>query len=379
MTLADFLNYLPQTYSGIAAGRGSAPNELNPEFGQRTENSFPSFNFVLGASDAPPGQTGVSGVSLRGLGSGSTLVLIDGRRAAKSGSGNRSTSSQQGFVDLNTIPLGMIDHIEVITDGASAIYGADAVAGVINVVLKRNWQGNELSSSYRASAHGGGRERQVTLTTGFAAGKLSGSVAVDYYDRGELKASDRSFSKNQDHRGVIATYDANGKSGLWPRPAAPLGLPGSRAGAHRHPEWHHRSRGQPDPLRRDQSRRDRHAHAVLVHRRLSRPDQRRLLHPARQHRAVPRPDPQIRTLRRDREFHLQDQRSGRGLRYLQLQRHPRPLQHAARRDLGLHVQRFWQFRLDRARRLQSLRPGHRGGPGRLRVRLRMAEDPHQGA
>ncbi|SDS05149.1 TonB-dependent receptor [Opitutus sp. GAS368] len=210
MTLADFLNYLPQTYSGIAAGRGSAPNELNPEFGQRTENSFPSFNFVLGASDAPPGQTGVSGVSLRGLGSGSTLVLIDGRRAAKSGSGNRSTSSQQGFVDLNTIPLGMIDHIEVITDGASAIYGADAVAGVINVVLKRNWQGNELSSSYRASAHGGGRERQVTLTTGFAAGKLSGSVAVDYYDRGELKASDRSFSKNQDHRGVIATYDANG-------------------------------------------------------------------------------------------------------------------------------------------------------------------------
>ncbi|MDB6114383.1 MAG: TonB-dependent receptor, partial [Lacunisphaera sp.] len=164
MTLADFLNYLPQTYSGIAAGRGSAPNELNPEFGQRTENSFPLTNFILGAADAPPGQTGVSGVSLRGLGSGSTLVLVDGRRAAQSGSGNRSTVSQQGFVDLNTIPFGMIDHVEVITDGASAIYGADAVAGVINIVLKKNWQGNELSGSYKASEHGGGRERQATLT-----------------------------------------------------------------------------------------------------------------------------------------------------------------------------------------------------------------------
>ncbi|MBI2497702.1 MAG: TonB-dependent receptor plug domain-containing protein [Opitutae bacterium] len=210
MNLADFLNYLPQTYSGIAAGRGSAPNELNPEFGQRTENSFPAFNFVLGASDAPPGQTGVSGVSLRGLGSGSTLVLVDGRRAAQSGSGNRSTVSQQGFVDLNTIPFGMIDHVEVITDGASAIYGADAVAGVINIVLKKNWRGNELSGSYKGSYHGGGRERQVSLTSGFVAGNLRGTVAIDYYDRGALKASDRSFSKNQDHSGVIAAIDASG-------------------------------------------------------------------------------------------------------------------------------------------------------------------------
>lgn len=210
MTLADFLNYLPQNYAGISAGRGSAPNELNPDFGQRTETSFPSFNFVLGASAANPSQTGVSGVSLRGLGSGSTLVLVDGRRAAQSGARNSATDSGQGFVDLNTIPFGMIERIEIITDGASAIYGADAVAGVINIVLKKNWVGNELSGSFKGAFDGGGRERLLTATTGFVRGKLRGSASISYYDRADLKASQRSFSRNQDHRHIIVGTDANG-------------------------------------------------------------------------------------------------------------------------------------------------------------------------
>jgi iron complex outermembrane receptor protein len=211
MTLSDFLNQIPQTYAGIASGRGSAPNELNPEFGQRTETSNPAFNLVLGSSAAPPGQTGVSGVSLRGLGSGSTLVLVDGRRAAQSGNGNRSTDTRQGFVDLNTIPLGMVDRIEVITDGASAIYGADAVAGVINIILKKNFTGTELSGGYKVSQHGGGAERNVSVISGFSYGKLSGSVAIEYYDREDLKASQRSFSKNQNHTGIQAgTLTATG-------------------------------------------------------------------------------------------------------------------------------------------------------------------------
>ena len=209
-TVADFINQLPQAYSGVAAGRASAPNELNPEFGQRTESSFPFFNYILGAADAPPGQTGVSGVSLRGLGAGSTLVLIDGRRVAQSGAGNRSTDTGQGFVDLNTIPLGMIERIELITDGASAIYGADAIAGVINIVLKKDWVGNELSLSYKGAEHGGGRERATSLISGFSSGKLRGTVGISYFDRSDLKASQRAFSRNQDHSAVIAGYNADG-------------------------------------------------------------------------------------------------------------------------------------------------------------------------
>lgn len=204
MNLADFLNFLPQNYAGISSGRGSTPNELNPEFGQRTETLSPAFNFVLGASSAPPGQTGVSGISLRGLGAGSTLVLVDGRRMVQSGAGNRSSDSRQGFVDLNGIPLGMVERVEVITDGASAIYGADAVAGVVNIILKKNWTGSELTGGYKGAFHGGGHERNATLTTGFSRGKLSGVVSVDYYSRADLKASQRSFSKNQDHRSITA-------------------------------------------------------------------------------------------------------------------------------------------------------------------------------
>lgn len=227
MTLADFMSRLPQNYSGIASGRSSSPNELNPDFGQRTETTSPPFNFVLGSADSPPAQTGVSGVNLRGLGSGSTLVLIDGRRAIQSGSGNRGTDTRQGFVDLNTIPLSMIERIEVITDGASAIYGADAVAGVINIILKKDYTGTELNFSYKASEHGGGRERSASIFSGFSYGKLTGSVSLEYFDRQNLKASDRSFSKNQNHSGrQVATITATGapKNGIdfrlnWGYPA----------------------------------------------------------------------------------------------------------------------------------------------------------------
>lgn len=206
MTLADFLNFLPQNYSGISSGRGSTPNELNPEFGQRTESTLPATNFITGASAAPPGQTGVNGVSVRGLGAGSTLVLVDGRRMIKSGTGNRSSDSRQGFVDLNGIPLGMIERIEVLPDGASAIYGADAVGGVVNIILKKNWNGAELSGAYRGAFHGGGTERSATITTGFRQGKWDGFLSIDYYSRADLKASQRAFSKNQDHTGVAAGY-----------------------------------------------------------------------------------------------------------------------------------------------------------------------------
>jgi outer membrane receptor protein involved in Fe transport len=202
MTLSDFLSRIPQVYSGIASGRSSAPDEFNPDFGQRTETTSAPFNLVLGASDAPIAQSGVSGVSLRGLGAGSTLVLVDGRRVAKSGNGNRGSDTRQGFVDLNTISLGMIDHIEVSTDGASAIYGADAVAGVINIILKKDYRGAELSGAYKASQHGGGEEGNVSLTAGFVRGKLSGTLTLDYFERQNLDASQRSFSKNQDHTGI---------------------------------------------------------------------------------------------------------------------------------------------------------------------------------
>ena len=213
LNLADFLRSLPQTYGGVGAGRNSAPNDLNMAAGQRNEGLLP---LVPGVGGSPilgnnaPVQSGVSGVSLRGLGSGSTLVLVDGRRVAQSGNSNRGSQTGQGFVDLNTIPLGLVERIEVITDGASAIYGADAVAGVINIVLKKNWTGIEISGATKFTENGGARERQGTVVVGFAKGKLRGTAAVDFYDRDPLRASQRDFSKNMDFRSRLIGYNAAG-------------------------------------------------------------------------------------------------------------------------------------------------------------------------
>jgi iron complex outermembrane receptor protein len=211
LTVADFLGKLPQTYGGISAGRGSAPSELNLEFGQRSDGGVPPTG-PFGSSPLlqPLSQTGVSGVSLRSLGSGSTLVLVDGRRVTQSGNGNRASVSRQGFVDLNTIPLGLVERIEIITDGASAVYGADAVAGVINVVLRKNWTGTELSSTVKFTEHGGAHERQATLTTGFTTRSLRALLALEYYDRSTLFASQRDFAANMDHRSRLVGHDVTG-------------------------------------------------------------------------------------------------------------------------------------------------------------------------
>ena len=210
LTLSDFLATVPQTYGGISVGRNSSPNDLNLTFGQRSETTVPlAPNPGSSPTATAPGQTGVSGVGLRSLGAGSTLVLVDGQRMVQSPSGNRDTASGQGFVDINLIPLGLIDHIEIITDGASAIYGSDAVAGVINIVLKKNWSGAELSTSVKTTQHGGGNEMQSTLVVGFSGlkGKLHGTVAVNYYDRDSMLASQRSFSSNPNHSAIIKGYN----------------------------------------------------------------------------------------------------------------------------------------------------------------------------
>ena len=213
MNLADFMRTVPQTYNGVGAGRNSTPDDLNISAGQRTESLIPlppaaGVSPVL--STNAPVQTGSSGVSLRGLGAGSTLVLVDGRRVAQSGERNRGSNSGQGFVDLNTIPLGLVERVEIITDGASAIYGGDAVAGVINIVLKKSWVGTEVNGSVKFTEHGGARERQTTVTTGVAGlgGRFHGTLAVNYYDRDPLLASQRSFSKNPDFRTFIQGYNA---------------------------------------------------------------------------------------------------------------------------------------------------------------------------
>ncbi|MES2106074.1 MAG: TonB-dependent receptor [Pseudomonadota bacterium] len=114
-----------------------------------------------------------SGVSLRGLSVNSTLVLINGRRTAPYGFNDDGARS---FVDLNSIPLDAVDRIEVLKDGASAIYGSDAIAGVVNVILRQNYQGKSISASTGTSGHGDGTMASASATVGF------GDLSKDRYN-----------------------------------------------------------------------------------------------------------------------------------------------------------------------------------------------------
>lgn len=116
---------------------------------------------------------GISSVSLRGLTSIRTLVLLNGRRIAPYGIGFTGDSVS---VDVNSIPLAAIERIEVLKDGASAVYGSDAVAGVINFILRRDFTGGEISANYGDTSDGGASVQRVAATWG------TGNLQKDRYN-----------------------------------------------------------------------------------------------------------------------------------------------------------------------------------------------------
>ena len=136
---------------------------------------------------------GGSSVSLRGLGADSTLILVNGRRVSVSPFANNIDTA---FVDINNIPLAAIKRVDILKDGASATYGSDAVAGVINIVLRDDIEGAELSAKIGDTADGGGEEKNISLVWGNSTEKSSHTFALDYFDREEILYADRDYSKS---------------------------------------------------------------------------------------------------------------------------------------------------------------------------------------
>jgi iron complex outermembrane receptor protein len=138
--------------------------------------------------------------SLRGLLPKETLVLIDGKRAAiVGGGGNNSGGPGTAGVDINLIPFPMIDHIDILKDGASAIYGSDAVAGVINIFLKHKFRGLEIGGSAgnaNLGASNDAREMEGWLIAGTGDDKSDIVVIADFYDRAAIYSRDRFLSSN---------------------------------------------------------------------------------------------------------------------------------------------------------------------------------------
>uniref|UniRef100_A0A486XR63 TonB-dependent receptor Outer membrane receptor for ferrienterochelin and colicins n=1 Tax=Rheinheimera sp. BAL341 TaxID=1708203 RepID=A0A486XR63_9GAMM len=142
------------------------------------------------STSTPAGQ---AAASLRGLGPAATLTLINGRRVAASS----FASGTQNFVDINSIPLAAIERVEVLATGASAIYGADAVAGVINYILKKDYQGAELNASYgnsTASSDEAKYNLNLVFGTELAGGNLT--LFADHFDRNGFMAKDRDATRS---------------------------------------------------------------------------------------------------------------------------------------------------------------------------------------
>ncbi|WP_229459397.1 TonB-dependent receptor [Massilia cavernae] len=128
---------------------------------------------------------GTTQVNLRGLGIDRTLVLLNGRRVVAGGTGANSS------VDLNMIPVAMIERVEVLKDGASAIYGADAVAGVVNIITKKAINGVEMSARYGKTERGDGEEKAADMVWGTRSDRGSLMASLNYSESGEVNLASR--------------------------------------------------------------------------------------------------------------------------------------------------------------------------------------------
>jgi iron complex outermembrane recepter protein len=169
-----------------------------------------SFNETFTNSFSP----GSSGISLRGLGQKATLVLINGRRMANYGF---AQNLQDTFVDLNSIPNSAVERVEILRDGSSAIYGADAVAGVVNIILRKDYKGLELSASGGTRYEKGMNEYRASLTGGIgdlARDRYNILGVVDYYHRDLLTRSETSWLRSGDNTqfpaGTLAGFVSGG-------------------------------------------------------------------------------------------------------------------------------------------------------------------------
>ncbi len=165
---------------------------------------------------------GAQQVDLRGLGPNKTLVLINGRRVADFPLPLRGRSN---FTDIGNIPLSMVERVEVLTGSASAVYGSDAMAGVINFILKKSADGTTVDYQYGDTERGGGRSHQLSLTTGVSRGDFNALFGIELRDKDPLWAYQRKIqdsrednpdAEEREPREIFLRYDDYGLVNLDP-------------------------------------------------------------------------------------------------------------------------------------------------------------------
>lgn len=169
----------------------------------RTISAIDAAGITVSANNAGASTGGLSTASLRGLGSTRTLILVNGRRVAPYGSVGDAVS-----VDVNSIPIVAIERVEVLKEGASAVYGSDAIAGVINFILRREYQGASVSAEYGQTMSGGGKQYNVAGSYGFGSldkDRFNVSILATYQKTDAIYGADRSYAKS----GISVSPDPN--------------------------------------------------------------------------------------------------------------------------------------------------------------------------
>jgi len=193
--ISDSPPFVPETIFNREAIERSGSRSLGDFFQTLPQNGGPTFTENQNDSLAAGG----AAVALRGLGPDATLVLINGRRVAPYPFAQNGITA---FVDLNSIPLAAIQQIDILRDGASAIYGTDAIAGVVNVRFLERFDGSLLTIGYGNTTDTDTSEYRASLITGFT-NEASGTelvVVADYFKREALLQVDRFFSRSIDQR-----------------------------------------------------------------------------------------------------------------------------------------------------------------------------------
>lgn len=191
----------PAPVSAISAAELRAAGNTDVSATLREIPSLLSSGTVADSIERGFGGVGQAVLNLRQLGSNRTLVLIDGRRHVSGVAGSSA-------IDVSTIPAALIDRVEVLTGGASAVYGADAVTGVVNYVLKRDFRGLELDAQTGVSAEGDGQNDSFTATYGLKLNNTRGNIAFSagYVNEREVLLGDRLFTRDNGRANNSTTY-----------------------------------------------------------------------------------------------------------------------------------------------------------------------------
>ncbi|MDX2275272.1 MAG: TonB-dependent receptor [Hyphomonadaceae bacterium] len=165
----------------------------------------PQNDATISSAFVTDGGPGSQTVSLRGLGANRTLVLLNGRRAGPAG-----TRGAVSAFDFNVLPLSVVDRVEILKDGASSIYGSDAVAGVVNIITRRDLDGGEANIFYSQPFEDGGEEGRLDLSYGRNFSRGHFNVVLDYYNLSETRFGDRDYTNCAvDNTTSVATGERN--------------------------------------------------------------------------------------------------------------------------------------------------------------------------